>query len=67
MKYLLLPCALFCLSSCAQTGKLIGGVVTLPIKVLSKTAGSLNKYDDAGAPITAIPDIDQAMPMNMTE
>ncbi len=65
MKYIFLIGMALSLSGCGATGSAVGGIVSLPVKIVKGTAKAVMNYDDDGLNSDTPHDIDQqAMPIN---
>lgn len=57
MRFIILICATFSLCSCGSAGKLVGGVVRLPVRII-KSGGSFNDNNGTqNAPIISSDDM----------
>lgn len=64
MKYIFLIGMALSLSGCGATGSAVGGIASLPVKIVKGTAKAVMNYDD-GLNSDSPHDIDQqAMPIN---
>ena len=60
MKKTLLLGSLFMMCGCAQSGKILGSLVTLPVKIV----GAATRYDEDSGKGNPVELIDEAVPLN---